>query len=473
MRLCPLFAITHLACFTAGGLMLMAFQQPTMIMWATFVSMTVILGFIPATWSIFQLRKGVGELDKLVDSGNRNQVDSFGFVEFNRIAEQFKSTLLKAANAIAHSKHELQDIQDFLGRVDRREFGARDGETTTSVKQFRGMLKSYSDDLTDKTKQVLSCGREIERCTEKLVVGSENQAEVVTRTVSFVDKMASQLETVFQNGQSAVNSSTIARESAVECLREIEAVMNDMTQMRNHVAAREKKLRVLGDHTNEIGSIVETIGTISSRTDLLALNASIESARAGEHGRGFAVVAEEVRSLAEQAAQAARDVAARIESIQMETQQSIAVAADEHSKMDQVIQRVNRACDDLQKINELASESLGSTQQISLAAQRQIDLSNDVVAAMESFTDVTKQFRSQSEGARWTAKTLASLGSQLDGTLDVFRQLNQSSQPQKSASPATLEIPLAFQDCPTDFEFQNTRVQIEELTMPESVAANV
>ena len=472
MRLSPLFAITHLACFTAGGLMLMAFQQPTMTMCATFVSMTVILGFIPAAWSIFQLRKGIGELDKLVDSGNRNQVNSFGFVEFNRIAEQFKSTLLKAANAIAHSKHELQDIQDFLSQVDRRGFGARDGEATTSVKQFRGMMKSYSDELAEKVKQVLSCGREIERCTEKLVIGSENQSEVVTRTVSFVDKMSSQLESVFQNGQSAVNSSTIVRESAVECLREIEAVTNDMTQMRNHVAAREKKLRVLGDHTNEIGSIVETIGTISSRTDLLALNASIESARAGEHGRGFAVVAEEVRSLAEQAAQAARDVAARIESIQMETQQSIAVAADEHSKMDQVIQRVNRACDDLQKINELATDSLSSTQQISLASQRQIDLSNDVVAAMESFTEVTKQFRSQSEGARWTAKTLANLGSQLDGSFDVFRRLNQSKQTQKPADSATLEMPLALQNCPTELDSQQASFQIEELMMPESLAAN-
>jgi methyl-accepting chemotaxis protein len=469
MRLYSALTITHLLSLIAGCLLVIGFQQP-MLIGAACVCVAIIIGVLPAARTIYGLRKGIGALSNLANPESQIQVASLGFIELVGVADQFKNTLRKAANTIAHSKSELQNVSSFLLQVDRRGFGGQDGKSTTSVKQFVEMLKSYSEELNDRINQVLSCGREIERCTEKLVVGSEGQAKVVTRTVSFVDKMASHVDTVFQNGQSAVALSNTARESVVNCLREIEAVTNDMTQMRNHVAAREKKLRVLGDHTNEIGSIAETIGTISSRTDLLALNASIESARAGEHGRGFAVVAEEVRSLAEQAAQAARDVAVRIESVQIETQQSIAVAADEHSKMEQVIQRVNRAWDDLQKINELATESLGRAQQISVASQQQRDLSSDVVDAMESFAEVTKQFRSQSEGARWTAKTLGNLGTQLDSTLELFRQLNQSSQAQ---TPGREKLEVAANPEPAAFDFDNLKTQLDEIGMPASAEATV
>ena len=194
-----------------------------------------------------------------------------------------------------------------------------------------------------------------------------------------------------------------------------------MKKIRNHAAARERKLQALGQHTKEIETIVQTIGTLSSRTDLLALNASIESVRAGEHGRGFAIVAEEVRALAEQSAQAVLDITRRIEMIQLETHQSITVASGEHDQMLVVIQRVTETLDSLQDICDAAGNSAEGLTEISSATNRQLQLTREIIIALERSTESSKRNRSRAEGANWTARTLGQVGEQLEESLEVFR----------------------------------------------------
>ena len=174
--------------------------------------------------------------------------------------------------------------------------------------------------------------------------------------------------------------------------------MEGMERIRTHVGASESRLRALGEHSQEIGSIVETIGAISSRTDMLALNASIESVRAGEHGRGFAVVAEEVRKLAEQAAQATREVAGLIESIQLETQESVSPMVEER--------------------REVQTTQVG---EITAATQLQLQLTTDVVLAMERIADVAKSSRARAEEACWTVNTLSKLAERFGTSLQPLR----------------------------------------------------
>ena len=124
---------------------------------------------------------------------------------------------------------------------------------------------------------------------------------------------------------------------------------------------------------------------------MLALNASIESARAGEHGRGFSVVAEEVRALAEQTAEAVLDITARIESIQLETRQTIGGAAEEHQQMDDVLELATETLKALQEINAAAAESAGSIQEISGSTQQQLLLTNEIVTSLSSDSEVSKK----------------------------------------------------------------------------------
>ena len=203
-------------------------------------------------------------------------------------------------------------------------------------------------------------------------------------------------------------------------LEQFKVLVDEMKQIRNHAAARERKLQTLGQHTKEIESIVQTIGTLSSRTDLLALNASIESVRAGEHGRGFAVVADEVRALAEQSAQAVLDITRRIEAIQLETHQSISVASGEHNQMHDVIKKVNETHESLQEICDAAVSSGDGLTAIANSTQKQLQLTREIVVALERSTETSRKNRSRAEGANWTAKTLQQIGEQLNASIEVF-----------------------------------------------------
>ena len=265
--------------------------------------------------------------------------------------------------------------------------------------------------------QILTCSQEIERNTEEIANGGEDQAEAVNRTTTFVEQLSENIDSVAQNAEVAHQAAHTARESALEALDLVGELIRGMDRIGLNVEASEKKLRVLRDRSQEIGSIVETIATISARTDMLALNAAIESVRAGEQGRGFAIVAEEVRELAEQTAQATREAASLIESVQVETHESIAVMVDEHARVEAEARRANAAGEALQHISRISSEAEQHVAGITQSTQNQLRLTHEVVTAMVRISEVAKRIRSRADGACWTTKALSKLACRLNETL--------------------------------------------------------
>jgi len=326
------------------------------------------------------------------------------------------------------AKKELEQIQILLSTIDRRRSAMGcDSQPISLAARLREVLIGYGADLESNVQQVVTCSSEINRCTAQMVTDADEQTVAVNRTTGHIESLSTHIMSVGETAEAAVSSSSVARESAMTSLEKFKKLIDELTTIQKHVAARERKLRALGQHSKEIGSIVQTIGTLSSRTDLLALNASIESVRAGEHGRGFAIVADEVRALAEQSAQAVQDITSRIELMQLETQESISVASGEHDQMNQVIQRVNSTLDVLSEISDAAANCATNVSDIFTSNQQQLRLLQSIVVALEETSEFAKSHRIQAEGVHWTAKTMGQVGSQLSESLQMVRSAGGAS----------------------------------------------
>jgi methyl-accepting chemotaxis protein len=270
--------------------------------------------------------------------------------------------------------------------------------------------------------QIVSCTNEIAKCVQEIADGAEEQNDAIAKTTTYVEQISANIDAVTRNAENARQAVGTLRNAASDSVSVVQTLIEGMDRIRANVSAGERKLRVLNDQAREIAAIIESIAAISSRTDLLALNASIESVRAGEHGRGFAVVAEEVHKLAEQAAQASRDAAALIHSTQLETHESIADLNDERARVEHDFQRVKSAREALEQIIHIASDSAGRVGEISHATEYQLQLAQDVVLAVERIANVAKGTRSRAEKACWTTKTLSKMARQFDTALVPLRR---------------------------------------------------
>lgn len=426
MRIKNLIALNGLAGLLSGAMVLLAFSQLPLGIAIGLSAVVLVGGGAVYYWSTSRVRQAISAVETALSS--TGQADPSGVLELSHLADHVQSAIHVANSQAREIQQEMTDLRSLLSRVDRREFAIdRQGNPVSSVTQLKGILSGYGGELEPVVQQVTSCSREIRRFTELIVNGTEEQVGSVERVTSMIESMADEIVSISENAVSAVDSSAAAREVANDGLQQFRDLVDDIAQIRNHIAARERKLRTLGQHTQEIGNIVQTIGSLSSKTDLLALNASIESVRAGEHGRGFAVVAEEVRALAEQSAQAVVDITNRIELVQLETQQSISVAASEHEQISDVITKVSGTLDGLQTITSSTSDSARNVETISEATHKQLQLTHEIVSLLEQNSTLSKGNRNQAEGAHWTAKTLGQMGDKLNGLLDLLRQSGSTS----------------------------------------------
>ena len=279
------------------------------------------------------------------------------------------TTLAQAATA---GRHHAQDLQELVGLLDRRN---RANQNSGSIGgQFRQLLSGVSDSIDSDLSELVAAVDELNRCLQDIAGGAEEQSDAVTKTTTYVEQLSANIDSVQANAGDAETAVSSMHTAAGESINVIGLLVQGMQRIRARAEANERKLRFLSDRSRELTSIVESISANAARTDLLALNASIESVRAGEHGRGFAVVAEEVHQLAEQAAQATRDATSLLESTQLETQESIAVVVDELAAVDQEMRELQTAQTALERLQQVAGDSASRLGAISHAAQHQFQV---------------------------------------------------------------------------------------------------
>lgn len=436
MRITTFSLASHVfaALLAAGATAAAAYFGGTTLQWTVGPIAAAVIAAGVGVFAGLRMRNGVHELSSTLSARRWDGRRATGFGEFDELNDMICEQGRRLSSTTTRTQEQVQEMQKLLAQLDRRQNhrGSSDRDMTT-CRRLRDVLSSLVGAADSDLNQALPLMEEIEKSTREMAAGASDQSEAVSKTTTYVEQMSANIDVVSRNADAADRAASAVRECAGEALTLVRELIEGMERIRRHVEAGWRKLRGLGDRTQEIGSIVETIAGIAARTDMLALNASIESVRAGEHGRGFAVVADEVRKLAEQAAQATKEVGGLIESVQTETQESIDVMAQEHAQVETEVGRVNSAGESLERIGRTSSESAKRVEEISEAAQHQLRYTQEVVLAMERISDVAKGIRSRAEGVSWTTKSLSGLVRQLDTSLSPLRNLYTDDDPQSNA----------------------------------------
>lgn len=411
--------VVQIACLTIGLASVgvaWSFSGSTLALMAA--SVAIIGSAVYATMCCWKVASALRRLQTDIKSIDQPSAEKTGIAEIDAVADEAANLFKLLAKQHSRSQTEMEELKTLVSSFSRR--GTPDNLKTSLVRQFRGILASLSDRIKGDLRQIQSCGHEMERCAEQIAASSDEQSSAVAKTAKILDQLTGKIDTSMEDAQTTADKVSSSHESLASGLEQLDQLKNDLTEIQSLVAGRENRLKALEDHTREIGSIVDMIGQISSRTDLLALNASIESVRAGEHGRGFSVVADQVRGLAEQAAQASRDVASRIDSIQHDAHQSRAVISEENVQIQQAIKRMARVSDMLRESKSTCHSSIDTTNRLADNTQQQLQLTQELVEVVRRFADVNRGSRSHVEAVRWSIKSLSKLNQQIDSVVTTL-----------------------------------------------------
>lgn len=285
------------------------------------------------------------------------------------------------------------------------------------ISELRQIVRNVNRTTTD----VGQSAQTVLKTTENLAEGSQGQVKQIAEATTSIDEMVKSIREV---STTATQASSVANQTFAKAKTGSDAVQKTIQGMggiRNQVQETSKRLKGLGERSNEIGSIVQLIGDIADRTSILALNASIQAAMAGEAGRGFAVVAEEVERLAERAAEATKKVNTLIKSIQADTAEAITAMEETTREVVDGSNLANAAGRALSEIESVSAELTNLIQNISAASEIQAMGSEHISKTMAEISTTTVVAAQGAKNAAESVHQLANLAGELRRSMQRFR----------------------------------------------------
>ena len=446
-------------------------RQVTWIMWGA-----MLLGVVLAIALGLFLARAIGRpVQQLHDAANHiadgdydvtidvTSTDEIGHLaeSFNIMVEGIKSAgdalraekagiEVKVEEAVREAEEQRQYLSDAIDQMLETMALFADGDLTVALQSerqdkiaelyggFNGAVAQMRDMLRrvdDAVKATSSSATEISASSEQLASAVQEQSAQATEVAAAVEQM---VRTIVENSANTSRAAHVTEEFGEVAREGGEVVDQTVTKIRRIaevVRTSTDTVAQLGTSSEQIGAIVSVINDIADQTNLLALNAAIEAARAGEQGRGFAVVADEVRKLAERTTEATKEIASMIKTIQSETQAAVGAMNEGNSEVAAGIELADRAGEALKRVVEGSRNTVDMITMIAAASEEQSATSEQISRSVEMISSVSGE---SAEGITQIARTADDLGRltvQLGGLVENFR-FEGSSASKPGMTPA-------------------------------------
>jgi methyl-accepting chemotaxis protein len=290
-------------------------------------------------------------------------------------------------------------------------------------KKITDALTVVIDGLTQASSEVASASGQVSQSSQSLAEGASEQASSLEETSSALEEMAAQTHQNAENAQKANKMAQQNADSVGVATEQTEQAAGAAKNCQESATKLSGAIAEIKDSSDATAKVVKTIDEIAFQTNLLALNAAVEAARAGEAGKGFAVVAEEVRSLAQRSAEAAKNTSSLIESSRGSSDQGVTVA-------NEVIERINQISDNITKLTEVNGEVSAATKEqavilgeVKTASEEQTNGIDEVNTAVADMDKVTQANAAQAEQTSSASEELSSQAEELNSMVTELKHL--------------------------------------------------
>ena len=326
------------------------------------------------------------------------------------------------------SDDELGDVANAFGKMtdNLNEFFHKARKSALTVSES-------AEDLNRNSQQSATAANQIANSISDFANETVNQQTAVSSASDAIHNMRELLKVIETNSNGVVDASNVAMKMAENGATTIDNAVQSMKSLQTSVQQSAEVIKLLGEHSKEIGNIVETISAIAEQTNLLALNAAIEAARAGDHGRGFAVVAEEVRKLAEQSATAAEEIHRLIFDVQSQTDKAVESMQIGTKTTQTSVDAVNEAgtafreiVNQIDALTEKISHTTTAIDKANEGNDKIIDSVNLINKTAEKFSTETETISATTQELSAATEEIASASRQLAGMADELQKAIQT-----------------------------------------------
>lgn len=295
------------------------------------------------------------------------------------------------------------------------------GVLQQGVQRMRATLHELIGSIRGSVIQIASAAEELSAVTEQTSVGANTQKQETEHVATAMHEMSATVHEVARNAEQASSAATQADEEACVGDRVVAQAIAQIELLACEVERSVGAMTSLQQESQKIGSVMDVIKTVAEQTNLLALNAAIEAARAGEAGRGFAVVADEVRGLAQRTQKSTEEIEALIASLQQGTQQVAAMMKNSRELTDTSVVLARKAGESLGSITRTVSNIQSMNQQIATAAEEQSSVAEEISRSVVNVRDVSEQTAAANEETAAASIELARLGNELQMMVSHFK----------------------------------------------------